>query len=93
MEKDRKEKIKELWKKIHRDNFPSFFHWQYHPEMRYWYNEDTDAIECDCGLVKPVTLTDDELNDRNLRELIDEIEYQIYIDYKKIGWDLGYWGD
>lgn len=92
MEFDRKERIKELWKKIHGDFIPSFY-WRFHPDMFYWYNEDTDSIECDCGLSIPVNLKDDELNERNLRDLIWHMENKIYADYKKIGWDLGYWGD
>lgn len=88
----RKEKIKELWKKIH-GNFVPTFRWQFHPDRRYWNNEDTDSIECDCGLVKPITFTNEELNERNLRKLICEMEAQIYHDYKKTGWDIGYWGD
>ena len=92
MEFDRKERIKELWKKIHGDFLP-YFYWQFHPDMYYWYNEETDRIECDCGLSMPVTLKDDEINERNLRDLIWYMENKIYADYKKIGWDLGYWGD
>ena len=92
MEFDRKERIRELWKEIHGDFFPSFY-WRFHPDMFYWYNEDTDSIECDCGLSLPVILKDNELNERNLRDLIWDMENKIYADYKKMGWDLGYWGD
>ena len=92
MELDRKERIKELWKKIHGDFIPSFY-WRFHPDTFYWYNEDTDNIECDCGLSIPVNLKDDELNERNLRDLIWDMENKIYADYKNMGWDLGYGGD
>lgn len=88
----RVEKVKEIWKNIHRDFVPCFY-WQFHPNMYYWYNEITDSIECDCGFSIPVTLKDEELNERNLRELISEMEYKIYSDYKNMGWDIGYWGD
>ena len=92
MELDRKERIKELWKKIHGDFVPCF-HWCFHPDMFYWYNETTDSIECDCGLSMPIALKDEELNERNLRELIWDMENKIYSDYRTMGWDLGYWGD
>ena len=88
MEFDRKERIKELWKKIHGDFVPIFY-WRFHPNMFYWYNEDTDRIECDCGLRYPVNLNDEELNRRNLINIIDDMESQIYKDYKKMGWDIG----
>ena len=85
-------KIKELWNKIHGDIAP-LFHWQFHADMHYWYNQETDCLECDCGLSLPVVLKDEELNERNLRKLISEMEYQIYSDYKKMGWDIGYLKD
>lgn len=88
----RKERIKGLWKKIHGDRVPCF-NWQFHPDMFYWYNKETNSIECDCGLVIPVTLKDEELNERNLRKLIRDMEDKIYTDYKKTGFDLGYRGD
>ena len=92
MEFDRKERIKELWKKIHGDFIPSFY-WRFHPDMFYWYNEVTDRIECDCGLSISVNLKDDELNERNLRDLIWDMENKIYADYKNMGWDIGSWKD
>ena len=92
MEFYRKERIKELWNKIHGDFVP-YFYWHFHPDMEYWYDDETDCLKCDCGLNMPVTLKDDELNERNLRELIWDMENKIYADYKNMGWDLGYWGD
>ena len=89
MEPKRIEKIKELWKQIH-GYFVPVFDWQFHPDMYYWYNTETDCIECDCGLTVPITLKDEELNENNLRELIWDMENKIYADYKEIGWDLGY---
>ena len=85
-------KIKELWNKIHSDIVPSF-HWQFHDDMFYLYNEKKDCIECDCGLSLPVFLKYEELNERNLRKLISEMEYQIYSDYKKMKWDIVYFKD
>ena len=93
METMRIEKIKELWEKIHYGNLVPAFYWHFNPDMFYWFNETKDCIECDCGLSMPVSLTDEELNERNIRELISEMEYKIYDDYKKMGWDIGYWGD
>ena len=58
---NRKQRIKCLWKKIHGDFVPTFY-WKFHPNIYYWYNTDTDSIECDCGLSMPVTLKDEELN-------------------------------
>lgn len=51
--------------------------------MYYWYNENSDSIEGDCGLVMSILLKDDELNENNIRELIREMEYRIYTDYRK----------
>ena len=87
MNKERAEKIKDLWKKIHGDFVPTFY-WQFHPDMFYWYNEEMDCIECDCGLQMPIKFIGEELNERNLRQLIRDIRNKIYSDYKKIGWEL-----
>ena len=92
MDDGRTKKIKALWEEIHGEFIPSFY-WQFHPDMQYWYNEDTDRIECVTGLSIPVILKDDELNERNLRDLIWDMENKIYADYKNMGWDLGYWRD
>lgn len=92
MEIERNKIIKEIFDSIHREWVPCF-HWQFHPDMRYWYNENINCIECDCGLSLPVILKVDEINERNIRKLIDKMEDQIYRDYKKMGWDLGYRGD
>lgn len=93
MEKDRKEKIKDLWEKIHRGPLVPAFYWQFHPDMFYWYNEELECIECDCGLRMPIKFCDEELNERNLRQLIWDMENKIYCDYKRMGWDIGWWGD
>lgn len=45
--------------------------------MYYWYNENSDSIECDCGLIMPVSLKDDELNENNIRELISDMKDRI----------------
>ena len=89
---DRKERIKKLWKKIHGDFVPCF-NWQFYPDMFYWYNENLDSIECDCGLILPINLSDEDLNERNLWELIRKMESMVYHDYQKIGWDLGWYPD
>ena len=89
MNAERFEKIKELWNKIHADFVPTFY-WKFHPNMYYWYNADTDSIECDCGLSMPITLKDEELNECNLHELIRKMKSKIYRDYRNIGWDIGY---
>ena len=92
MDLDRKERIKELWNKIHGDLVPIFY-WQFHPNMEYWYDDETDCLKCDCGLVMPIDFKDDELNERNIRNLIWEMRNKIYADYKKMGWDIGSWKD
>lgn len=89
MEIERNKRIKEIFDSIHRELVPCF-HWQFYPDMRYWYNEDIDTLDCDCGLVMPITLNDDELNERNIRELIRNMESKIYQDYRDMGWDIGY---
>ena len=89
MDAERVEKIKILWNKIHGDFVPTFY-WQFHPDMLYWYNTENDSIECDCGLSMPITLKDEELNERNIRALIRNMESKIYRDYRNIGWDIGY---
>ena len=92
MRRDRNKRIKEIFYSIHGYAEPSFY-WQFHLDMRYWYNEDTDTLDCDCGLVMPITLNDDELNERNIRELIRNMESKIYRDYRDMGWDIGWFPD
>ena len=92
MDDGRTKKIKALWEEIHGEFIPSFY-WRFHPDMQYWYNEDTDAIECDCGLRFPINLSDEELNERNLLERIRKMESMIYHDYQKMGWTLGWYPD
>ena len=92
MEIERNKIIKEIFDSIHREWVPCF-HWQFHPDMPYWYNENINCIECECGLVMPVSLKDEDLNERNLWNFIREMENKIYSDYLNIGWDIGYWGD
>ena len=85
-------KIKELWNSVHGRRVPCFY-WKFHPDMYYWYNECINCIECDCGLRVPVNLKYEELTEMTIRELIKDMEYKIYADYKKMGWDIGIWED
>lgn len=92
MASERMEIIKDIWNKIH-ENFVPVFSWRFHPDMAYWYNDVNDTIECDCGLSMPIILIDGELDERNLQKLIKEMEFQIYEDYRSMGWDIGWFPD
>ena len=90
MEKKRTQIIKDVFDDIH-GNLVPMFRWINYSPMEYWYNHDTDCMECDCGISVPFNVKDEDINftsvDKALDELEDKVrdkflkEKNIYLDY------------
>lgn len=58
--------------------------------MRYYYNEKNDSIDCECGISIPIDIPTEDLTQKKLVQLIDELEIKVLNEYiDKYNIDLG----
>ena len=81
-QENRIEKIKGLWNEIHGRMVPCYY-WNNHPIMRYHYNEDTDTIDCDCGINIELNAPTEEITFEYLIKQIDKLYNKIDGEYLK----------
>lgn len=82
-------KVKELWRNIHSFHSPVFC-WEKHDWMKYYYNETTDSLECECGISIPVEAPLEDINIDYLRDKISDLRYDVLNEYRKNNIDLGW---
>ena len=80
MNETRANKIKEVFKQIHGNRVPMFRWINYH-HMEYWYNEETDEIECDCGISITFDCQDEDINYETVSNAINELEDKVRTEY------------
>lgn len=68
-----------LWEEIFKNYIP-MFRWDNYKHMRYWYNEETDSLDCECGLSMDIDIPTDKLSKATVRNLIIDFEDKIF-DY------------
>lgn len=62
-------------------NFQPYILWEEHKAMPFWYDEKTDSLVCDCEIIKlykKIELTDDEINEDSLFNILDCFHWEIY---------------
>ena len=82
MEKKRTQIIAEVFKDIH-GNLVPMFRWINYPHMEYYYNEETDTIDCDCGVWVVVSLKDEEISYDTILQLLYDLEDKVREKYLK----------
>ena len=82
MENKRTQIIKEIFKDIHGIKVP-MFRWINYPHMEYYYNEDTDTIDCNCGINVNVSLKDEEISYDTILQLLYDLENKVRDKYLK----------
>lgn len=79
----RKEIMDRVFKEIHGSWKIPMMYWDNHPPMRYGYNDNTDAIECDCGVSVQVPFSNDELCFQTVDKLINDLYDKVWEHYKR----------
>lgn len=82
MKQSRTEKIKEIFEKIHGDLVP-MFRWINYKHMEYWYNEETDEMECDCGVSVKLDYKDEELSYTTVLKTLYDLQDKVIEVYKE----------
>lgn len=76
----RSQLIKKEFDRIHGSKIP-MFRWINYSPMRYWYNEETNSFDCDCGLSVVFTVPNENINYSSVSSAIDELENKIREEY------------
>lgn len=77
---ERKKIIDKVFKDIHGDRVP-MFRWVNHASMEYYYNEETDTLDCDCGIFVDIHLEDNEITYSTLIEVIYLLEEKVHAEF------------
>lgn len=81
MDNIRSEKIKRVFKDIHGIKVP-MFRWVNYSPMRYWYNEKTDSIECECGISIPFDVPNEDIDYNTVLDSLYQLEDKVRFEYK-----------
>ena len=84
---NRSELIAKAMNEVHGKFIPKFY-WGNHEPMRYWYDDETDSIIVDCGYSSKITLSNSEINRRNLVRFIKDVQIEVIEFFKAKGKDL-----
>ena len=82
MNEGRANKIKEVFKEIH-GNLVPMFRWINYRHMEYWYNEETDEIECDCGISITFDCQDENINYDTVLNALYKLQDKVWEFYKE----------
>ena len=80
MEKNRGDLINKEFSRIHGCKIP-MFRWENYSPMRYWYNEETNSFDCDCGLSVAFIISNDDINYESVSNAINELEDKVRTEY------------
>ena len=73
---DRTNRINRLIHEINGNLVPMFRWVNYHP-MKYWYDEESDNILCDCGVSVRVDLIFEEITFGTILDKLHELEEKV----------------
>lgn len=81
------ELIEEIFDDIHRlDEFHikiPMFRWLNYKPMKYWYNAETDSMECECGVSIPFNVKDEDINYDVILDSLYALENKVMRVYKE----------
>lgn len=72
-----KKKLKLYGKKIHGDRVSIFYWNNYDKNMRYFYDESQDTIDCECGVSVSINIEIQDINENLLYNLIWDLEDKV----------------
>ena len=82
MNEGRANKIKEVFKMIHGTRVP-MFRWINYRHMEYWYNEETDEMECECGARITFDCQDEDINYNTVLNAIYNLQDEVCTIFKE----------
>lgn len=82
MDNSRKNKIIQVFKEIHGIKVP-MFRWLNYESMRYWYNEFTDSIDCECGTSIRLDISDEDINYDTILDALYNLEDKVREEFQR----------
>lgn len=80
MKNTRSDLINKEFNRIHGCKIP-MFRWINYSPMRYWYNEETNSLDCDCGLSVDFKVSNEDINYESVYNAITELEDKVRNEY------------